>query len=214
MHSPAPLVARIVIVVAVAAAASLAPKWGERWLPAAPSRAAVAPSSLHASGLNASSLNASSPSAAGLDLAGLSVSGGSVSGRARVLDGDSLILAGEDIRLFGIDAPESRQLCRDGAGRPYPCGRLATRALAAATVGRTVACTRLERDRYHRQVALCTADGRDLGEIMVRLGLAVELAEYSHGRYAAAEREARAARRGLWAGTFEPPAAWRHGRGW
>ena len=103
---------------------------------------------------------------------------------------------------------------RDGAGRPYRCGRVAARALAAATEGRTVACTRLERDRYHRQVALCTADGRDLAEAMVRAGHAVELAEYSHGRYTAAEREARAARRGLWAGTFEPPAAWRHGRGW
>ena len=204
MHSPAPFFVRIMIVAAVAAAAALAPRWAERWLPAAPSRAAVAPPNL----------NASSPSTSGLDLSGLNVSGPGVAGRARVLDGDSLALAGEDIRLFGIDAPESRQTCRDGAGRPYRCGRTAARALAAATAGRTVACTRLERDRYHRQVALCTADGRDLGEAMVRLGHAIELAEYSGGRYTAAEREARAARRGLWAGTFEPPAAWRHGRGW
>ena len=178
MHSPAPFFVRIMIVAAVAAAAALAPRWAERWLPAAPSRAAVAPPNL----------NASSPSTSGLDLSGLNVSGPGVA--------------------------EGRQVCRDGAGRPYRCGRAAARALAAATAGRTVACTRLERDRYHRQVALCTADGRDLGEAMVRLGHAIELAEYSGGRYTAAEREARAARRGLWAGTFEPPAAWRHGRGW
>jgi endonuclease YncB( thermonuclease family) len=204
MHPPAPFFVRIMIVAAVAAAAALAPRWAERWLPTASSRAAVAPPNL----------NASSPSASSLDLSGLNVSGPSVSGRARVLDGDSLALGGEDIRLFGIDAPESRQTCRDGAGRPYRCGRTAARALAAATAGRTVACARLERDRYHRQVALCTADGHDLGDTMVRAGLAVELAEYSHGRYTAAERDARAARRGLWAGTFEQPAAWRHGRGW
>ena len=99
-----------------------------------------------------------------------------------MLDGDSLALAGEDIRLFGIDAPESRQVCRDGAGRPYRCGRAAARALAAATAGRTVACTRLERDRYHRQVALCTADGRDLGDTMVRAGHAVDTAALQCGQ--------------------------------
>jgi hypothetical protein len=108
--------------------------------------------------------------------------------------------------------PAAAQVCRDGAGRRYACGRVAVRALAAATAGRTVACTRLERDRYDRQVALCAADGRDLGEAMVRGGLAVELPEYSQGRYSAAEHEARAARRGLWAGTFERPADWRRGR--
>ena len=183
MHSPAPFFVRIVVVAAVAAAAALAPRWAERWLPAAPSRAAVAPPNLNASSPSASSLDLS-----GLSVSGLNVSGLGVSGRARVLDGDSLALAGEDIRLFGIDAPESRQTCRDAAGRSYRCGRAAARALAAATEGRTVACTRLERDRYHRQVALCTADGRDLGEAMVRAGLAVELAEYSHGRYTAAEQ--------------------------
>jgi endonuclease YncB( thermonuclease family) len=138
--------------------------------------------------------------------------GPSITGRARVLDGDSIDLAGEPIRLFGIDAPESRQLCRDGAGRPYRCGRAATLALAAATAGRTVACTRVEHDRYDRQVAICTADGRDLGDMMVRAGHAVELTEYSGGRYAAAEREARTARRGLWAGSFEQPSEWRHRR--
>jgi endonuclease YncB( thermonuclease family) len=44
---------------------------------------------------------------------------------------------------------------------------------------------------------------------MVRSGHAVELVRFSGGAYTAAEREARAARRGLWAGRFEEPAAWR-----
>ena len=44
---------------------------------------------------------------------------------------------------------------------------------------------------------------------MVRGGHALDYARHSRGRYAAAEREARAARRGLWAGTFETPATWR-----
>jgi endonuclease YncB( thermonuclease family) len=136
-------------------------------------------------------------------------SGATLTGRARALDGDSLEVAGARIRLFGIDAPEGRQECRDATDRPYPCGRAATRALAAALAGRTVACTAVDHDRYDRDVAICTVDGRDLGDIMVRAGHALDYAQHSRGRYAAAEREARDARRGLWAGTFEQPAAWR-----
>jgi endonuclease YncB( thermonuclease family) len=141
-------------------------------------------------------------------------SGPALSGRARVIDGDSLEIAGEQVRLFGIDAPESRQECRDAAGRRYACGRAAARALVAATAGRTVTCTPVDHDRYDRDIALCAAEGRDLGEAMVRAGHAVELSPYSGGRYAAAERAARAARRGVWAGTFEAPSDWRrrHGR--
>lgn len=135
--------------------------------------------------------------------------GGSLAGRARVVDGDSLDVAGERIRLYGIDAPEYRQSCNDLAGRPYACGRDASRALAALIAGRQVACTRVDHDRYGRDVAICMVDGRDLGEVMVRAGHAVDYAQHSRGRYAAAEREARAAKRGMWAGSFEDPAAWR-----
>jgi endonuclease YncB( thermonuclease family) len=141
-------------------------------------------------------------------------SGDTLTGYARVVDGDSLELAGESVRLFGIDAPERYQTCRDGAGRDYACGRAAARALHATIAGRVVTCAAVDHDRYHRDVALCTADGQDLAETMVRAGHALELAQYSRGRYAAAEREARAQKRGLWAGSFEQPADWRrrHGR--
>jgi endonuclease YncB( thermonuclease family) len=135
--------------------------------------------------------------------------GATVTGRAHVVDGDSLEVAGERVRLFGIDAPEGRQTCRDAAGRPYGCGHEARRALANEIAGRTVSCTPVEHDRYERSVALCSARGRDLGEAMVRSGYAFDLPQHSRGRYAAAEREARDARRGLWSGAFERPAEWR-----
>ena len=135
--------------------------------------------------------------------------GAAVAGRARVIDGDTIDVAGSRIRLFGIDAPETRQSCRSALGRDYACGRLATRALAAAIAGRAVACTPVDHDRYDRDVAICTAGGRDLGDVMVRSGNAVDYARHSQGRYAAAEREAREAKRGIWAGEFEQPEAWR-----
>ena len=134
--------------------------------------------------------------------------GATISGRAKVIDGDSLEVAGARIRLFGIDAPEAHQQCRDARGMDYPCGRAATRALAAL-VGGQVSCTLVTHDRYERNVATCTSNGRDLGDAMVRAGHAIDYARHSGGRYETAERDARAAKRGIWAGTFEEPEAWR-----
>ena len=64
-----------------------------------------------------------------------------ITGRAKIIDGDSLEVAGERIRLFGIDAPEARQQCRDTTGQDYACGRDAARVLTALIGGRPVSCT-------------------------------------------------------------------------
>jgi endonuclease YncB( thermonuclease family) len=134
--------------------------------------------------------------------------GETFSGRARVVDGDSLEVAGRRVRLFGIDAPEFRQHCRDGSGAVYACGQEARRALADAIGGRSVTCTPVGAS-HDRSVAVCEAGGHDLSEALVRQGHALELRRFSGGRYAEAERTARDARRGLWQGEFETPAEWR-----
>ncbi len=70
-----------------------------------------------------------------------------VTGPARVIDGDTLEIQGQRIRLHGIDAPESRQLCRRD-GKPWQCGKDATNALARKIARRPVTCEDLGRDRY------------------------------------------------------------------
>jgi endonuclease YncB( thermonuclease family) len=134
--------------------------------------------------------------------------GDAIAGRARVVDGDSLEVAGHRIRLFGIDAPEGRQTCRDAQGRDYACGQEARRRLAELIGNRDVSCTPVG-ESHDRDVALCMANGRDLSEALVRAGFAIELRSHSRGRYGAAEREARESKRGMWAGPFERPGAWR-----
>jgi endonuclease YncB( thermonuclease family) len=124
-------------------------------------------------------------------------------GAPRVVDGDSLDFAGEAVRLKGIDAPELAQRCRRGAG-DYPCGQEARRHLQALIDDARVACRLEGRDRYRRYLGVCAAGGEDLNLAMIRDGWAV-----GYRAHAALEREARGARRGLWAGTFERPQDWR-----
>ena len=130
-----------------------------------------------------------------------------IAGTATVIDGDTLDVAGVRIRLWGIDAPESRQVCTV-AGQDYPCGGRATQHLRMLVGERPVACEPRATDRYGRTVALCRVEGRDIGAAMVRDGWAVAFERYSMD-YVLQEQEARAAKRGLWEGTFTTPEVWR-----
>ncbi len=131
-----------------------------------------------------------------------------IAGRARVVDGDSLEIGRARVRLFGIDAPEGRQDCLDAQGKSFRCGTAARRELVDLIGTRNVTCTPVGQS-HDRSVAVCTVEGRDLSEAMIRMGYAIELRQHSKGRYSAAEREARDARRGLWSGRFERPSDWR-----
>ncbi len=101
-----------------------------------------------------------------------------VTGPARVIDGDTLEVQGERIRLHGIDAPESRQLCRLD-GKPWQCGKDAANALAEKIARRLVTCQDLGRDRYERIIARCAVAGEDIGAWMVSEGLALAYRRYS-----------------------------------
>ncbi len=135
-------------------------------------------------------------------------------GRAHVVDGDSVVVAGAPIRIFGIDAPERRQRCRDGNGYPYRCGRLAFRALVHRTQFASVRCVPRTRDKFDRLVATCYQGKDDIARWMVQQGLALDWPRYSGGAYADAEDAARNAERGLWRGRFVRPWDWRHRRKW
>jgi endonuclease YncB( thermonuclease family) len=129
-------------------------------------------------------------------------------GQASVIDGDTLEILGTRIRLWGIDAAESSQLCRGADNLQYRYGAKAANELAALIGGQTVSCTPVANDRYGRTVASCSAGGTDLGDWLVRQGLALDWLRYSKGHYAAAQGEGRRDERGMWAGSFIEP--WRY----
>ncbi len=132
---------------------------------------------------------------------------GDIIGTASVTDGDTIKIHGERIRLHGIDAPESRQLCTLD-GKPWMCGKDAANALADWIGRRPVTCEELDRDRYDRIVARCSVAGEDLGEWMVSHGWAVAYYQYSY-EYERAEHYAKTRRLGIWASEFELPWKWR-----
>ncbi len=131
-----------------------------------------------------------------------------LTGLARVIDGDTIIVAGESVRLHGIDAPELDQTFR-WRGKQLACGMMALAALEALTAGVTLRCEGIERDRYGRLVAKCfSPNGIDIGRRLVSAGWALAYRRYSTD-YVDAEEAARKARRGMWRGTFMKPWEWR-----
>lgn len=128
-------------------------------------------------------------------------------GKAQVIDGDTLQVAGERVRLQGIDAPETRQSC-SVSGVGYACGENAKRLLMGATAGKVITCKGEKRDRYGRLVAVCYAGDDDLNAMMVRDGWALAYRRYGK-EYVGEETRARAQGAGMWQGTFVEPWEWR-----
>jgi endonuclease YncB( thermonuclease family) len=129
----------------------------------------------------------------------------SLSGQTSVIDGDTLEIHGTRIRLWGIDAPESNQLCRGDDSLQYRCGAKAANELDAFIARRPVDCSPVNLDQYGRTVAVCSIDGVDLAEWLVRNGLALDWPTYSKGKYDVAQRDAEHAGRGIWVGSYVEP---------
>ena len=133
---------------------------------------------------------------------------GIVSGPARVIDGDTIDIAGTRIRLEGIDAPEAGQTCETARGESWECGTQATRAMVDLTQGRTVLCRAQGLDKYGRLLATCFVDApasMDINAEMVRRGYAWAFVRYSRV-YVAQEAAARSEGAGIWQGPAQP--AW------
>lgn len=130
-----------------------------------------------------------------------------VSGKAHVIDGDTLDVAGQRVRLHGIDAFEKHQQCQI-SGIAWPCGASAVTAMVAAINGQDVSCVGNSHDRYMRLIGVCRVHGVDLGKIMVHDGWALAYREYSMD-YVSDEEQARAGGYGAWSGQFIEPWIWR-----
>ena len=128
-------------------------------------------------------------------------------GKYKVIDGDSLVLNGQEIRLLGIDAPEYRQTCTLENGDVYACGKQSRLHLVKLARSGSLNCTGWEEDKYQRLLAICKAGENEINSMMVKNGWAV-----AYGDYEREEAEAKDTGLGVWQGGFDSPQAWRESK--
>lgn len=136
------------------------------------------------------------------------VPGTRISGVASVVDGHSLTVEGHAVRLHGAETPGLRQSCQTKSGTTWPCGMKAKDRLAALADGKKVNCTVVEQVG-NGAAAYCSVRGiADLGQFLVREGLAVPNG-HAGQKYTASAEAAKAVQAGIWTGRFEAPWTWR-----
>ena len=137
-------------------------------------------------------------------------------GVPRIIDGDTIEINSKKIRLFGIDAPESKQKCKKKylsifffkLQKDYKCGIYATKKLSNYIKQNTIKCISNQKDRYSRHLSICYLKNKDINKWLVRQGLAVAYRRYSK-KYLSDENYAKENSLGIWQGTFIRPDKWR-----
>lgn len=130
-----------------------------------------------------------------------------VQGLARVVDGDTLAINGQRIRLYGIDAPESAQQCYHN-GKGWDCGQASAWELTHKIAGAPVSCQVRDTDRYGRLVAVCQTSSVLLNASQVEGGWALAYAAFSK-EFLPHQARAKAAGRGIWTSQWESPEKFR-----
>ena len=146
---------------------------------------------------------------------------------ANAIDGETLLVNGVEINLFGIDAMERDQLCQNAEGVDYQCGRAAVMALQKLIQNNQVVCLPFFAVSQTRVIGACEmvvdkvsrptspSDCLDedyrpnsLSRQMVEQGYALTIG-YGRELFNDEQRQAQILRSGVWAGSFEPPALYR-----
>ena len=138
-------------------------------------------------------------------------------GKANVTDGDTIKINDQKIRLFGIDAPETKQFCKEvylsflifNFKRDYKCGEKSTNALKKKIKDKKIRCLiQDKKDRYRRNIGICYLKKQDINSWLVKNGYAIAYRRYSK-KYIMDEQHAKDNKLGIWQGTFMEPEKWR-----
>ena len=140
-----------------------------------------------------------------------------ISGKAKVIDGDTIKINTTKIRLFGIDAPEKKQICQEvyisflifNFQKDYKCGEQSISALIKKLKNKKIKCIlKKNKDRYKRDIGICYVKNYDINSWLVRNGYALAYRRYSK-KYVLDEQYAKENKLGIWKGTFIEPEKWR-----
>lgn len=126
-----------------------------------------------------------------------------IKGNAKVIDGDTIHIGNNKIRLHGIDAPEKNQKCFI-LNDEWNCGKQSTISLINLINLKKVNCIIIDKDRYSRKIGDCYVDEININKWMVKNGWALAYRNYS-AKYIEDEEFAKKNDKGIWQGNFENP---------
>ena len=128
-------------------------------------------------------------------------------GKAKVIDGDTIHINKNKIRLHAIDAPEKKQTCTLDKEEWF-CGKQSTKELKKLVKDKIVKCKVNDIDIYNRFVATCFIDRIDINQWMVKNGWAIAYSYYSKD-YITEEGFAKENMLGIWSSKFLEPYIYR-----
>jgi len=134
-------------------------------------------------------------------------SGKTIFGKAKVIDGDTIHIYKNKIRLHAIDAPETNQTCNKN-NKVWNCGVESTKFLKKLIGKNNIECITTDKDQYNRFIGVCFKNNLDLNSEMVLNGWAIAYRYYSKD-YIKEEEEAKQQKIGIWSGEFEEPYLFR-----
>ncbi len=127
--------------------------------------------------------------------------------KIRVIDGDTIHIGKLKYRFFGIDAPETKQICEKDNIK-IQCGIIAKNVLKNKIGDKIPECIVKDKDRYQRLVAECFIGKESLSRFMVREGYAVAYTQYSND-FIDDEKYAKEKKLGIWSMNFQIPSEYR-----
>ena len=130
-----------------------------------------------------------------------------IEGKAIIIDGDTIHIGKNKIRLHGIDAPEIKQTCKI-KDKIWNCGIESSLALKKLILDNNVSCEVADIDRYKRYIAECFINNQNINELMVRNGWAIAYRYYSLD-FIDDEEIAKNNKAGIWKGEFLEPYLFR-----
>jgi len=131
----------------------------------------------------------------------------SIVGKATIIDGDTIHIGNNKVRLYGIDAPEINQTCTINK-IIWECGFESSQALESIISEKEVQCEIVDIDRYKRFVAICFVKNINLSQYMVLSGWAIAYLYYSDD-FIDDEKIAKKNNVGIWQGKFQEPYLFR-----
>ena len=141
----------------------------------------------------------------------LVVASADVEGEPKVIDGRTIEIDGQQIRLWGLDAPDIDQVCFTKKKHiPFRCGVVALEKLQKMLSHQVITCKGDETDGEGRLIAVCYSGRIEVNENIVLSGWG--MADPSQtDKYNRVQGAARNMRSGLWRAAFVMPWEWRAG---